>query len=169
MDINPDNFEAPWEAFEFARFHASQRSDIIAFSSAWCNRHPDDKDAGPVDGPETINYWANRLSPLIKLDRDVFFACADRVGQEPVDLFRAGAQGVTTFVGSSCVISLKGPELLCALGTADEGLLLQDVPFEKAEIDSESEHVTVAPSAPTPASVAGPTSQSSATPIAPAQ
>ena len=57
---------------------------LLLFSSAWCNSHPDDSLATKLKPPnvgDTLNYWANRLTPL--LGTDVAFVAADRVGTEP--------------------------------------------------------------------------------------
>mmetsp|Transcript_21969 Transcript_21969/g.43185 ORF Transcript_21969/g.43185 Transcript_21969/m.43185 type:complete len:363 (+) Transcript_21969:121-1209(+) len=121
MDINPWEFKSAWSEFEFARFHSSQKSRIIAFSSAWCNRHPDDPTASPVNGAETINYWFARLSPLIH--QKTIFVAADRVGVEPMSHFRPDSEGDVTFCGSSCIIDMNEPELFCHMGTMDEGIV----------------------------------------------
>ena len=148
MDINPYEFTAPFEAFEFATFHSRAKTDAILFSSAWyelwksewnvllivviymdflcarvrtrrCNRNPNDPvDYTPdVSVSETINYWALRLRPL--LGQKSYFVCADRVGME----------GITTFCGSSCHISLKEPALLGNLDAAEESVLVSDLPI----------------------------------------
>lgn len=36
MDINPYKFQAPWDAFELASFHAKKEVDILFGSMAWC-------------------------------------------------------------------------------------------------------------------------------------
>eukprot|EP00959_Pyramimonas_sp_CCMP1952_P467215 9491232-Pyramimonas_sp.AAC.1 len=73
MDINPYEFKAPFSAFEFANFHREQGTQLILFSSAWCNSHPDDtldRKRTPPDMMETLNYWLNRLRPLIGAHRN---------------------------------------------------------------------------------------------------
>ncbi|GBG26954.1 Protein N-terminal amidase [Hondaea fermentalgiana] len=125
MDINPWEFKSKWQAYEFAHFHKAQASRIVAFASAWCNRHPDDIDAPAPNGPDTINYWFARLSPL--LGHDTVFIAADRVGKEPASLFREDAQGDVTFCGSSCIIDFHRPALLGALDTAEEGIVASEV------------------------------------------
>ncbi len=122
MDINPREFEAPWGAFEFATFHKQRQCDLILFSSAWCNRHPDDEQEGPVDGPDTMKYWASRLRPLV--GSSTFFLAANRVGKERAELLRAGCRGDVTFVGSSCALSLREPTVLAALDTTQQALLV---------------------------------------------
>ncbi|KAF9900897.1 Carbon-nitrogen hydrolase [Linnemannia zychae] len=71
---------------------------------------------------ETIHYWAVRMSPFYKQAKEPFLethvAIANRLGTE------SGAH----FVGSSCVIKLtkEGPELMGALPSDKEGILLVD-------------------------------------------
>ena len=146
MDINPYEFEAPFEEFELANYHKSNDVDLIIFSSNWCSSHPDDdvetRAAGkaPLAGSkeehlkiiETINYWAVRLEPLIK--SDVYFACADRIGTEPIALLGRGGDkdiGDTQYCGCSCVLSLKKPDVLGALGMSNPDVLVVDVPLPR--------------------------------------
>eukprot|EP00514_Thraustochytrium_sp_LLF1b_P004595 CAMPEP_0184526118 /NCGR_PEP_ID=MMETSP0198_2-20121128/10479_1 /TAXON_ID=1112570 /ORGANISM="Thraustochytrium sp., Strain LLF1b" /LENGTH=261 /DNA_ID=CAMNT_0026917659 /DNA_START=170 /DNA_END=952 /DNA_ORIENTATION=- len=126
MDINPKDFVAPWGAFELANFHKEAKCDLVILSSAWCNRHPNDPVESPINGPETINYWASRLRPLI--GTSTHFVVANRVGSEPATLIRPDSSGNVTFVGSSCAISLHEPMLVDALRTDEERLLLVSLP-----------------------------------------
>mmetsp|Transcript_38054 Transcript_38054/g.36428 ORF Transcript_38054/g.36428 Transcript_38054/m.36428 type:complete len:169 (-) Transcript_38054:50-556(-) len=100
MDINPKEFKAPFEAFEFANFIKNEKCQLIMFSSAWCdpNCYPSDKKATD----ETLNYWANRLIPLIedKNPAPCYFVVADRVGSELGE----------NYMGSSVVIKVR-PEV----------------------------------------------------------
>ncbi len=153
MDINQWEFEAPWDAYEWANAAREGRAGLLLFSSAWCDRSPDDPPEyvpPPVSAPQTLSYWAARLQPLLRrggasdAHRRVHFVCADRVGKE----------GTTNFCGCSCVMALgprvdgdddakdalasdddfddqaraaTAPSLLGALDTTREGLLLRDV------------------------------------------
>eukprot|EP00667_Euglena_gracilis_P017230 EG_transcript_18138 len=130
MDINPCKFEAPWEAYEWARFCLAENVQVLVLCSNWCTAHPDDDaevKAKPPNRGETLNYWAARLKPLI--GRNVHFVVADRVGQET--LAPLGRGGVTTFCGSSCVVALREPALVAALGTTEEAVLVADFPVAK--------------------------------------
>ncbi|KAJ0397749.1 hypothetical protein P43SY_005606 [Pythium insidiosum] len=120
MDINPDDFEAPFDRFEFATNAAEQRADLVLFACAWCDFEPESDDTMP-----TVNYWATRLTPIIDaLQKDAYgkpschFLVSNRIGTE----------NGTFFVGASCVISLKEPELLALAGRREETLLLVNVP-----------------------------------------
>jgi len=126
MDINPYEFKAPYSAFEFANFHREQGTQLVLFSSAWCNSHPEDsleRKRTPPNLLETLNYWLNRLQPLI--GSEVLFAVANRVGSESFAPFQR--EGDVIFCGASCVLSLKAPSLLTALDTDVEAVLVKDV------------------------------------------
>ena len=117
MDINPREFEAPWDAYELANACKSHGSSLLLFSSAWTNSHPDDdpRTVSPVNRNEILTYWLNRLVPLV--GSDVHFVCANRVGME---------NGIT-FTGCSCVMSLREPRLIAALGPKDVGVMVQEI------------------------------------------
>lgn len=122
MDINPWRFQAPWADYELAQATLAHRSSMLLFSSAWCDRSPDDPEdycPPPVDAAAMLQYWAARLQPLAEQPRTTHFVCCDRVGQE----------GSTTFCGCSCVMALGGgtAALRGALGVHGEGLLIRDI------------------------------------------
>ena len=128
MDINPWEFRAPFDAWEFARaaLQATPPCRLLLFSSAWCDRSPEDPPdyvPPPTDADDTLSYWAARLRPLAEAPTPFYFVCADRIGQE----------GSTNFCGCSCVMQLGSADgkprakLLDALGIDEEGLLLQDI------------------------------------------
>jgi len=127
MDINPWEFRAPFDAFELAHAALQAGAGVLLFSSAWCDRSPDDPQdyaPPPIDAGDTLSYWAARLRPLLEAPEVRHFVCADRVGCE----------GETNFCGCSCVMQLGGgaggrprARLLGALGIEGEGLLLQDL------------------------------------------
>ena len=79
----------------------------------------------PPNGFDVVNYWLQRLVPLI--GSDSIFVAADRVGKEAFSLLRKGAEGEGTYCGSSCVIDLKAPKLLGMLNTTQEAVLVVDV------------------------------------------
>ena len=131
MDINPREFEAPWEAYELATAAKAHASSLVLFASAWTNNHPDDDPAtvAPVDPRGVMTYWLSRLAPLVGAPNAVHFVCANRVGEE---------RGIT-FTGCSCVMSLREPRLVGALGATQEGLLLSEVDAEEWRGEGEGE------------------------------
>jgi hypothetical protein len=48
MDINPCDFRAPWEAFEFASSVLVHQSTLILFSSAWNDHNPLETNPSPL-------------------------------------------------------------------------------------------------------------------------
>ena len=133
MDINPREFEAPWEAYELATAVKAHASSLVLFASAWTNNHPDDDPATvtPVNPREVMTYWLNRLAPLVGAGapRAVHFVCANRVGEE---------RGIT-FTGCSCVMSLREPRIVEALGATQEGLLLAEMDVQEWRGEGEGE------------------------------
>jgi protein N-terminal amidase len=121
MDINPYNFENPWDEFELANHAKQHGASLVLMSSAWCSAHPEDDEIVRnmvPDQSKTMEYWASRLEPLF--GSKAIFAVADRVGRE---------SGVN-FCGSSCLMQLaSNPKLLGALGISEEGILVKQLPI----------------------------------------
>lgn len=131
MDLNPEGFIAPFEAFEFATFvrEAKPRVDVVVCSMAWLASEKEEEGDEEADGEEedqaedsewhkvsgTIDYWATRLSPLV--GTPTAFLASNRVGSEGGEsgpLFRVILLtsslifAEVTFTGSSCVLELQG-------------------------------------------------------------
>lgn len=71
---------------------------MIIFSSAWLD--PNDYENDEKATLQTITYWANRLTPIIKSSENkdnCYFVCANRVGNELGE----------NYMGSSNVLMLK--------------------------------------------------------------
>ncbi|OQR97498.1 hypothetical protein ACHHYP_10893 [Achlya hypogyna] len=121
MDINPNDFTAPWEAYEFASSIVKAKSSLVLFSSAWNDFCPEETSNSALP---TIQYWVNRLVPVIESlqshddGRNCYFICSNRTGIE---------RG-TSFVGGSCVLGLRGPSLLAMAGRFDETVLITTIP-----------------------------------------
>ena len=105
MDINPEDFVAPWDSYELANYAAKHEVDLLVLCAAWLAAPPADP-AAPVDeaedddehpdGPslDTLNYWAHRLTPLHdppppadpgaaqRRVKETYFVACNRVGQE---------------------------------------------------------------------------------------
>ena len=139
MDINPHEFEAPFDAYELATH--SKTADLLLFSSNWCSSHPDDSDdtrfkslapehhsaAEKEKILETVNYWCSRLKPLLRSPRGCHFVCADRTGTEPASLLGTGSKGDVQYVGCSCVLDLKRVAMVANLDMHEQGLLVTKV------------------------------------------
>lgn len=133
MDINPKDFVAPWGDYELANATLTHGSRLLLFASAWTHNHPDDDPAlvTPVDADEVRRYWLSRLAPLV--GKDVHFVCANRVGAE---------NGIL-FTGCSCVISLREPEVVGALGDLGEGVLVTEIDVHDDDVFFEDDEEEV--------------------------
>ena len=111
MDINPCEFEAPFDEFELANAQKAHGTHLLLFSSAWTHSP---RDTLVMDDPRvTASYWAERLEPLV--GTGTVFVCANRVGVE----------GDVEFVGSSCVLQFShSPRCVGLMGTRNEGVLV---------------------------------------------
>ncbi|KAI7959567.1 hypothetical protein MJO28_003358 [Puccinia striiformis f. sp. tritici] len=100
MDLSPDKFEAPFDAYELSSFAVENRAEMMICSMAWLSSSPVPDPHHTENGKswnetsDTINYWALRCLPFWELKNRTFVTC-NRVGQE----------GETIFTGTSCVIS----------------------------------------------------------------
>ncbi|KAJ3306554.1 Carbon-nitrogen hydrolase [Kappamyces sp. JEL0829] len=122
MDLNPYQFRAPFESFEWASWHAHNGSQLLVCSMAWCLHKDDPRDEHHVISSDTLNYWAQRSLPLIQKSKtgdDIYMIVSNRVGVE---------QG-SRFVGTSCVLrySQEKARLVASLGVDDEAVLVVDV------------------------------------------
>ena len=107
MDINPYEFEAPFNAFELANFWLRSNVDICVFCTNWTSSDND-------EGINLLNYWVTRMTPLINDSKRRYFIAADRVGDE---------RG-TGYMGNSCIIQLESrPKLITKLDRYSEGIL----------------------------------------------
>jgi len=110
MDINPYEFEAPFEEFELASAWEKADIDFGVFCTNWTD--------SDTSQSSLLNYWVTRLLPLVKDGKPRYFIVADRIGEE---------EG-TSYMGTSCVIKLcKRPQLVACLGIKDEDSLLYEI------------------------------------------
>lgn len=104
MDLNPEKFEAPFEAYELARFAEARGAEVMVCAMAWLDSDPGKEEEEEEGGEEwekvrgTLGYWAARLEPL--LGSGVGFVSCNRVGREGGEklarfcLCGAGADGL---------------------------------------------------------------------------
>ncbi|KAE9194779.1 hypothetical protein PF004_g20626 [Phytophthora fragariae] len=123
MDINPDDFKAPFSAYEFGSHAVENKSDLVLFACAWNDF--EEHDVAPYP---TLSYWAQRLTPVIDAlatgeyaKPNCHFLCSNRIGTE----------NGTFFVGASCVLSLKEPAIVAHAGRRTEELLRVEIPDEE--------------------------------------
>ncbi len=127
MDLNPKQFKAPFDRFEFASelfdpqlAHFEQpraevhrlKANVVLLSNNWL-RAPADAAIGDEEHcTRLVNYWAHRFLPA--LDKPVVVVVANRVGIE---------RG-TRFAGCSCAIDLQTRTLLGRLNGTEEDVLV---------------------------------------------
>lgn len=142
MDINPYQFEAPWDKYEFATNIVDNGAKCVVMSMAWLTSLPAEEMAMLPNQPalETVSYWLQRFSPLIEASKtsgeDVVVVFCNRVGNEKnetTELVTKAGQVIplgqsVNYAGSSCVMRFSGGEVsvLDMMGKGEEGLLVID-------------------------------------------
>ncbi|KAK9456924.1 carbon-nitrogen hydrolase [Dipodascopsis uninucleata] len=133
MDLNPEEFTAPFDKYEFANFAIQKDADLIVLPMAW-RAYDNDvpvEDSMNIPDWKTINYWAVRLKPLqdnvasLTENRRRVFIGANRTGIEDGDVSER-----TMYAGSSCVLEYdnSGKALVRDwLGQEKEGILFVEV------------------------------------------
>ncbi|KAI5816034.1 carbon-nitrogen hydrolase [Pyronema omphalodes] len=120
MDLNPKNFTAPPDKYEFGHHVTNTDSKLAVVPMAWLTHekastltsHPD------VPDGDTLRYWIQRMRPVYYQKGETIFVTCNRTGIE---------EGVT-FAGSSCVVGLGdgAAKVYGVLGRGREGLLVVD-------------------------------------------
>lgn len=142
MDINPYQFSAPWDKYEFANHVLDGGAKLIVMSMAWLTSLPKEEMAVLPGSPalETVTYWLQRFSPAIAATKaggeDVTVVFSNRIGVEKNEVSE-----ITTktgqiiplgedvcYAGSSCAMRFSGGNvsILDMMGKAQEGLLVLD-------------------------------------------
>ena len=129
MDLNPHKFTAPWDAYEFASHALAAKSEVLVLSMAWLtNLSAASLESNP-DQPDmaTLDYWIERLTPLLEDNSDVVAIFANRCGQEPGKNPLGEEEGVR-YAGSSWIGKLGKGEVKIwgMLGRAEEGMCIVD-------------------------------------------
>ena len=131
MDLNPYQFTAPWDAYEFCTAAIEGQAQILVLSMAWLSSLPaEDLREVPLEPDHsTFSYWINRLMPFLEADNEVVVVCANRAGEEdgknPCGQLEEGVRYAgTSWIGkiSNGRVSVWG-----MLGRLEEGLLLADL------------------------------------------
>ncbi|KAI9805218.1 MAG: hypothetical protein M1825_001054 [Sarcosagium campestre] len=128
MDLNPYRFIEPWDAYEFSNHVLANSSSLVIMTMAWLTSPPSSDPAPPPPSQseavrphvETVNYWLDRLKPLIdaRHERTIVVALCNRCGVE----------GTATYAGSSTILTICQGRIaiLGVAGKADERLLVID-------------------------------------------
>ena len=142
MDINPYQFEAPWDKYEFATHALTGGARLVVMSMAWLTSLPKEEMAAEPDEPalETVSYWLQRFSPLIEASQagaeDVVVVFSNRVGSETNEVRQLTTKSgqiiplgeSVSYAGSSCAMRFSGGKvsILDMMGKGEEGLLVFD-------------------------------------------
>ncbi|KAM0705326.1 hypothetical protein Q7P35_008116 [Cladosporium inversicolor] len=142
MDINPYQFEAPWDKYEFATHALTGGAKLVVMSMAWLTSLPKEEMALQPEEPalETVSYWLQRFSPLMEASltggEDVVVVFSNRVGNEVNELRELTTRNgqiiplgeSVSYAGSSCAVRFSGGRvsILDMMGKGEEGLLILD-------------------------------------------
>ena len=142
MDINPYQFEAPWDKYEFANHALAGGAKLVVMSMAWLTSLPkEEMELEPGESAlETVSYWIQRFSPLMEASlaggEDVVVVFSNRVGNEineVRELTTKSGQVIplgesVSYAGSSCAVRFSGGRvsILDMMGKGEEGLLVLD-------------------------------------------
>ena len=125
MDLNPKQFQAPWDAFEFGRHCVAAEAEVVVVPMAWLKGESEEEGAKgevatePENDLRTLQYWLMRLDPVLRL-RDgksrLFIACN-----------RTDDEGETVYAGSSAVCRITDGriDLLGHLGREEDLLVVE--------------------------------------------
>lgn len=115
MDMNPYQFKAPFEAFEFGNFCVSQAADVVVVPMAWLRAEADT--STERDELQTVRYWLSRLGPVLDSDRRTLFLACNRTGSEED----------TVYQGNSCAILIDHGklEIIGKLGREEDILTIE--------------------------------------------
>ncbi|SJX64001.1 related to NTA1-Amidase [Sporisorium reilianum f. sp. reilianum] len=141
MDLNPFQFQAPFESCELASFCSANNVDLLVMPMAWLlPKHEqqqlveqDGHQRNPAPSLSTINYWALRCRPLFDAQHSSSTpsTIAPSKSTYLVATNRCGNEANAVFAGSSCILQMntgKRPLLLDSLGTTEQACLVVDLP-----------------------------------------
>ena len=117
MDLNPKDFIAPFTSYEYANYLLNNQITLILLPMAWLLHSEYDRDyAG--ESTSTLEYWIQRLSPLVTDVKQRTVVVCNRTGEEE------GA----VYAGTSCILHVgKGEVDVLGILGREEGVLYVDV------------------------------------------
>jgi protein N-terminal amidase len=122
MDINPYQFLAPWDKYEFANHVITSGAQLVILSMAWLTRlSQQELEELPLrPDNDTFSYWIERFFPLQNAQGGpVFIVIANRCGVEKE----------ACYAGTSTVISFRDGRgyIYDILGKYDEQCMIVDL------------------------------------------
>jgi protein N-terminal amidase len=117
MDLNPKEYIAPFNAFEYANFLLQNDVRLVVIPMAWLLPSDEDREMPSLG---SVEYWARRLSPLLGDDTVRTVVVCNRTGEE----------GGAIYAGTSCVLQMgRGHVRVVDRLGREEGILHVDVPL----------------------------------------
>jgi protein N-terminal amidase len=115
MDLNPWEFKAPFSAYEYANYILKNDITLILIPMAWLHPRSQPLDNDKLPCHQTLQYWIDRLTPLIDDETLRTVVTCNRTGQE---------DGGAVYAGTSCALQFGAGEVnvLGVLGR-QEGVL----------------------------------------------
>lgn len=129
MDLNPKNFVAPFEEYEFANHVLDSGSSLAVVPMAWLTMQTPESiiEQAQVPDADTLAYWIRRLQPVLErstvVPGETIFVTCNRIGFE----------GDAVFAGTSTIVGIErgNVKVYGCLGRGTEDLLVCDVPGAK--------------------------------------
>lgn len=119
MDLNPHEFTAPFEDYEFGTHVVASNATLAVVPMAWLT----EQSGGEPSRPDrmTQEYWASRMRPAMNRadGSETLLVTCNRVGVED-DVVFAGSSAVMGFVDGRV-------RVYACLGRGEEALLVCDV------------------------------------------
>ncbi|GKZ51441.1 carbon-nitrogen hydrolase [Aspergillus brasiliensis] len=129
MDLNPYQFRASWNEFEFARHVAQNSARFVLMPLAWVTTQDVSEFSCQLSQPDqkTLDYWIRRFEPLnhrkspgnVDLEAETIVVLANRCGRE----------GDNLYAGTSCILGFHGngePFVYAITDRSSAGLLIAD-------------------------------------------
>ena len=119
MDLNPWEFQAPFTAYEYANYILKNDITLTLIPMAWLLPRSTPHDNDQLPSNQTLQYWIDRLTPLIDDKKSRTVLICNRTGQE---------EGGAVYAGTSCALQFGAGQVtvLGVLGR-EEGVLTVDL------------------------------------------
>lgn len=133
MDLNPYQFRAQWNEFEFSRHVLRHNAKLVLMPLAWVTV----QDAAGFDGGaaepdnDTLDYWIRRFEPLVGPSEESRIEEEEgEDGGETIVVLanRCGREVDNLYAGTSCVLGFGGgkPRIHAVASRSAVGLIVAD-------------------------------------------
>jgi hypothetical protein len=138
MDLNPYQFRAAWNEFEFARHVVRHEAKLVLMPLAWVTvKDVAEFDKRPTSPDKaTLDYWVRRFEPVnascqpdngFDDDEETIVVLANRCGREADNLY----------AGTSCVLGFgrEEPHVYAVANRTAVGLIVADTSVRQISVD----------------------------------